>query len=101
MSKIRFYDSSWPTGRGYSIIERRQYTTLGGECLEWTDGEVITPDGIVTVLAQNNPDLSRLDYVFEGRVYSRSYRKRYSSRGLVTKAKQFAREIAEGRGGEG
>ena len=99
MSKIEFYDSSWPIGRGYSIIQHRRYKPRWGEELEWIAGEVITPDGIVFVMAQSNPNLSRLDYAFEGRVYSRSYRKRYSSRWLVTKAKQFAREIVEG--GEG
>lgn len=65
----------------------------------WTDGEVLTPFGIVAVYAQGDKAKgesfhTRLDFVFDGRLYMRNFEnKRYSSRGLVTKAYEFAAEI--------
>lgn len=77
--------------RGYSRIEERREG--------WTDGEVITPWGVVSVYAQGDDTHAhhtRLDFVFAGRQWIRDFSgKRYSTRGLKTKAMQFAKEIHE------
>lgn len=83
-------DDSMKLGkRGYGRIN-----TKNG----YTDGEVLTPVGIVSVYAQGddqNVPHTRLDFVFDGRLYMRNFiGKRYSPRGLVTKALEFADEIA-------
>ena len=61
----------------------------------WTDGEVVTPNGIVSVYAQDDEKfhLTRLDFAYEGTLYMRSWDKRYSPRGIVTKAYQFTQDI--------
>ena len=60
----------------------------------WTYGEVVTPNGIVSVYAQaNNFYLTRLDFVFKNRLYIRSFKRRYSHRGIITKANLFTKEI--------
>lgn len=65
----------------------------------WTDGEVVTPHGIVSIYAQGDGDhdsYSRLDLALGGRLYIRNFfGKRYTPRGLITKATQFASEISE------
>ena len=38
---------------------------------------------------------SRLDFAWNGRLYMRSFNKRYTTRGLKTLAYEFAQEIAE------
>lgn len=63
------------------------------------DGDVVTPYGIVGVYVYK--DLaghyhSKLDFAFKGRLYLRAFQnKRYSPRGLVTKANRFAEEITK------
>lgn len=90
MSEI--FDDSMTVNRAFSRIEVRKEG--------WTDGEVLTPHGIVSVYAQGDDDHrphTRLDFVHNGRLYMRNYPgKRYSPRGLVTKAREFAEEIVEG-----
>lgn len=65
----------------------------------WTDGDVVTPSGIVGVYAQGDKEnyhMTRLDFVFNGKWHIRCFHgKRYSPRGLVTKANQFASEIVK------
>lgn len=65
---------------------------------EWTDGPVATRHGFVVVYAQgdaNSFHVSRLDFIWDGRLYIRSYQsQRLSPRGLVTAAARFAEEIA-------
>lgn len=83
-------DDSMAVGKaGYSRVN-------GGK--EWTDGEVATPWGFVVVYAQGDEQHyhhSRLDFIHRGRLYIRNFSgKRYTPRGLKTKAMQFAREIA-------
>ena len=83
-------DSMSLARRGYGRIEVRKDG--------WTDGEVVTPFGIVSVYAQGdaeNQPHTRLDFAWNGRLYMRNFDGvRYSPRGLVTKAMQFASEIA-------
>lgn len=86
----QFDDSMSLQKRGYGrVVVRRE---------GWTDGEVLTPYGIVTVYAQGDAENSphtRLDFVWDGRLYMRNFDgKRYTARALVTKAMEFATEIA-------
>jgi hypothetical protein len=64
----------------------------------WLDGEVATPWGFVVCYAQgdkNNVNHTRLDFIHDGRLYTRSFlNKRFTQRGIKTKAMQFAKEIA-------
>lgn len=63
----------------------------------WTEGDVVTPFGIVSVYAQGDDihsHITRLDFVFNGRLHLRTYRKRYTVRGIKTKAYEFAKEVA-------
>lgn len=65
----------------------------------WLDGEVVTPQGIVTVYAQGDEvadHYTRLDFVFDQTHYMRTFDKRYTSRGIITKATQFVNEILTG-----
>jgi hypothetical protein len=90
----RIYDDSMsisrPDGRRVSVHKEG-----------WTDGEVMTPHGFVTVYAQgdeNNTYHSRLDFIWQGRLYMRNFQKRrLTPRGLVTAAARFADEIVEGQ----
>ena len=87
---MKQHDDSMQLGkRGYGRID----TTKG-----YADGEVLTPFGIVSVYAQGdqqNAPHTRLHFVWYGRLHMRSFSgKRYSPRGIVTKAMEFAREIA-------
>ena len=64
----------------------------------WVEGCVVTRHGIVSVYAQGSEGYdhyTRLDFAAAGKWYIREIRgKRYSVRGIVTKAKEFAAEIA-------
>ena len=62
----------------------------------YLEGTVTTPHGIVGCYAQGDLKCyssSYLDFVFEGFHYTRRFKKRYTARGLHTKAIQFAREV--------
>lgn len=65
----------------------------------YLEGDVLTPHGIVSVYAQGDKTYkktSRLDFILDGRCYTRTFHDvRYSVRGLVTKAAEFAAEIAK------
>lgn len=65
----------------------------------WVDGEVATPFGFVCCYAQGDDNHfyhTRLDFIHKGVMYMRNFSgKRYTKRGLKTKAMQFAREIVE------
>ena len=90
MGKIGYYDTNYSVGPGWSnIFYNREY-----DCL---DGYVITPHGIVLATSEGDSThepYTRLTFVWNDRFIYRIFYKRYSSRGLATKAKQFAREIA-------
>lgn len=79
-----------PLGR---VTERNVASGRG-----WTEGVVATPYGFVYVYAQGSAtDVkhTRLDFCFGGRLYMRNFLKtKYSPRGLVTKAAEFAKEIS-------
>lgn len=70
-------------------FNRIKYHLLG-----WSEGDVLTPGGIVSVYAE--PGLTRLDLARDGTLYVRSFNKRFSFSGAVTKAREFAEEIAGG-----
>jgi hypothetical protein len=66
----------------------------------YVEGCVLTPNGIVAVYSQGSEKdvpSTNLDFVWEGRLYSRTIKRRYTQRGLVTVANRFADEI---RGGQ-
>lgn len=77
--------------RGYNRSEERREG--------WLDGEVATPWGFVCVYAQGNEfhsHHSRLDFIHNGVQYIRHFSgKRFTKRGIKTKAMQFAKEIVE------
>jgi len=64
----------------------------------WLDGEVSTPWGYVICYAQGSEHefhCSTLRFIHNGRCYVRNFHgKRYTTRGIKTKAMQFAKEIA-------
>jgi hypothetical protein len=66
----------------------------------WIEGPVLTPDGIVHCYAQGdeqNENHTRLDFVWQGRLYMRQFPKvRMTARGMATAAGRFAREVANG-----
>lgn len=90
MSKVKVFDDSMAIGRGFGRVENRNGNA-------WTDGEVVTKHGIVSVYAQGDAEShyhTRLDFAWKGRLYMRNFpNKRYSKRGLVTLAVKFAAEI--------
>lgn len=67
----------------------------------WTTGCIVTPHGIVRVYAQGDDEhchTTSLTIVHDGRLHSRDFHgKRYSSRGIVTVAKKFAKDICGDR----
>ena len=90
MSKLIIKNSNWPTGNGYVDVSE-----LGTE-YTYLKGSVQTPHGIVEVVSQGdkmNPYYTRLDFVKDGQTYTRTFNRRYSKRGLGTKAREFAKEI--------
>jgi hypothetical protein len=75
-------------GRGHSCLTDNR---------GWTEGVVFTPHGIVEVYAQGDDvhrHSTRLRFFKDGYVYCRLWNKRYSHRGIATKAKQFAKELS-------
>jgi hypothetical protein len=68
------------------------------KCDGYIEGSVLTPHGIVTGYAQGSDTESHhtsLSVIVNGRMYTRSWPKRYSARGIVTLAARFAAEMAE------
>lgn len=95
---MEIFDVSWKVEkRGTNrTVERREL---------WLDGCVATPWGYVICYAQGDDENfhhTRLDFIHGGRVYCRNFNgKRYSVRGIKTKAVQFAKEIAANTEGDG
>lgn len=87
--KITVTDSSWRVYQRWSRLEVRENVT---------EGAVMTRDAIVKVFAfGGKAPATHLTVCRDGREHCRWYKgKRYTPRSIVTKAKQFAREIAEG-----
>jgi len=92
--KMKKYDYYCSVGRGYSDIRDLDKN-------ESYSGFVYTSWGIVEVYGQGDklamiPCSTFLRIIKDGIVYNRNFtNKKYSKRGVVTKAKQFAREIFE------
>lgn len=59
------------------------------------DGEVVTDQGIVTVIASPEHDYTRLDMAHGGYLHIWSYPKAYTQRHCVTLARKMAAEIAK------
>lgn len=53
-------------------------------------GDVITPYGVVAAVCDTR---TRLDFVCKGRHHMRTWNRRFTARGLATKANEFAREL--------
>jgi len=88
--KIEIQEYNYSVGRGYSSVCDRKDG--------WTDGEVLTPQGIVLAYAQGGEKQfhhTSLRMVVNGRVYHRSWNKRYTKRGIARKAREFARDLHE------
>lgn len=82
--------------RWKSKVEKRGYnrtTDRDG----YTDGEVITPWGFVSVYAQGDErhhHCTRLDFVHDGFMHTKQFNdKRYTKRAIKTKAFEFAKEV--------
>jgi len=89
---MKVFNNNWSVGKyGYNQTQERKEG--------WLEGLVYTPQGFVRVYAQGDEKhyhITRLDFIREGRCYVRTFRgKRYTKRGVKTKAMQFAKEIAE------
>lgn len=73
-------------------------------CIETKKGEgdityhlgcVGTDHGFVHVYSQGGWACTRMQFIRNGRVHERTFDKTFTSRGLVTKAKQFAEEVCK------
>ena len=102
---MKYEDSSWKifpkTGRGEAIKE----TEGVSDGNEWKDVEMLvsTPYGFVRAFSWKwvnmhgkKTDRSGLYIIKDGVEYSRTFKKYYTPRGLVTKGKRFAKEVFEG-----
>ncbi len=83
--------------------------SLGGKCWNsisfndtpngsYHDGFVTTPNGIVGVYAQGGKDSfkhTEIRFSVAGLLFTRSWQKRHSPRGIVAKARKFAAECAK------
>lgn len=72
-----------------------------GEKHAWLTGWVKTGHGIVAVIHSEPPRFKDhygtcLEFVYDGRCYTRFYQKQYSARYLVTLCKEFAADVVEG-----
>ena len=86
-------DQNWAVGkRGY--LNWTPGTRRNG----WDQGDLYSPYGIVSVYAQGDDRFkphTRLDFVKDGRCYTRSFDRRYSRRYCKTLALRFAKQMTE------
>ena len=64
----------------------------------YLQGDVVTPYGIVVAYSQGGADeyhSTNLQMVQGGRLYSVSFNRKYTQRGIATLANRFARNIAQ------
>lgn len=90
---MKLFNDSYSIKPHISLIRARN---RGDET--YLDGYVWTEFGAVGVYSQGSDKsvrASHLQFAYKGRVYVRRFNKRFSERGLVTKAKEFAKEISE------
>lgn len=80
-----------------SKVEKRGYNRTTDRVDGWTDGDVITPWGFVCVYAQGDDKhhhCTWLHFIHNGYMYTRQFNnKRYTKRGIKTKAFEFAKEV--------
>lgn len=86
----QFETESFSVGSGFSWI-----TTTEHNGMIYYDGNVITPHGIVSVYSQM--DLTSMTFVWNGKQYRRTCRRRFGPRSLSKFAKAFAKEIASAK----
>jgi hypothetical protein len=86
MNKI--FDDKISISRPFSRIQQRKSSSG-----DWLDGEVVTPNGIVSIQAEDK--FARLDFSYKSKLYMRNYytKKCYSPQYLVTLADRFSKEI--------
>lgn len=93
-------DESWSlypksgSGAGFKSEESHEDERLWRD----TEGLVETPYGYVRCWStswQGSYKQTRLSIIKNGRMYDRRFKKEYSARGMVTKAKQFAKDVFE------
>lgn len=85
------------TGGGTTFNQVDKVTEDGRQYRE-VSGYVTTPQGFVRVHSsfyENRYRTSCLEMIKDSRVYYRRFDTDYTARGLVTKAKQFAKELFE------
>lgn len=89
--KDKIVDDSFSIGQGFNRVRENSSG--------WTSGVVVTPHGMVDAYAQGDDKhfhMTRLDFVWKGRVYVRTYHnKRYSPRAISSKAKKFSEGICQ------
>lgn len=95
------WNDSWAIDKCWGRLETRKYNNMmANPPAEETylEGEVVTPHGYVTVLAYTYPDrsLTRMDFIWNGRIYSRTFQKRYSKRYIVTLGRRFVEDVVGG-----
>lgn len=90
---MRIFNDSFKLSNSCAVIH-----DAGTFPYKYKAGVVKTPDGIVEVYAQNGDGqkdkLTRLDFVWNGRLHMRTIYQTFSKRGLSIVAGRFAREIA-------
>jgi len=61
----------------------------------WDEGEFLSPQGIVSIYMQKgHPTHTRLDFVYGGRLYIRTWKRKYSRRTIPRLARAFVRDVA-------
>lgn len=64
----------------------------------YESGTILLPEGVVSVLIQGDDEhlhLTRLDTVIDGRQVIRTWRRRYTKRGVIKLARQLLTGISE------
>lgn len=93
MSKLHVSDESYAVGKGHANIVEEKLESNGST---WLQGEVHTPRGIVSVYSQGDDTFrpsTQLKMIVLGRCHTRRMNRRFTARGLITKAKAFASEF--------
>lgn len=83
---------------GYNLVYTRKTPSSNYPKATVVDGYVATAWGYVVVYSQgdnNFKHVTHLQFIFNGFQYTRTFNKRYTPRGIKTKAMAFAQEIAE------
>ena len=84
--KANTWDDEWSMSESYSHFQH-DHSSHGG----WTTGFVATKYGFVHTYSQE--DHTDLRFIWDGRMYSRTWEAEYSRQFTVTLAKRYVREI--------